>query len=147
MYLSPCAEATRLSIQAVNAANASILPIMLSTMALPEMEAEEMSHLSQLDVSMAAMSDTELHASLAVCHFHFVHPDCNLSCQGSCPFPSASQALVKNCELACSTKGAYAVDFVLPQEQKCLCGQGALSNDMHTCRRPERSSLTAWWTT
>ena len=52
--------------QAVNAANAPILPIMLSTMALPEMEAEERGLLSQLDASMAAMSDQELHASLAV---------------------------------------------------------------------------------
>ena len=40
---------------------------MLSTMALPEMEAEEKGLLSQLDASMAAMSDQELHASLAVC--------------------------------------------------------------------------------
>ena len=52
--------------QAVNAANAPILPIMLSTMALPEIEAEEKALLSHLDASMAAMSDSELHASLAV---------------------------------------------------------------------------------
>ncbi|CAL5229168.1 g12443 [Coccomyxa viridis] len=50
--------------KAVNAANAPILPIMLSTMALPEMEAEEKGLLSQTDASMAAMSDQELHASL-----------------------------------------------------------------------------------
>lgn len=50
----------------MNAANAPILPIMLSTMALPEIEAEEKALLSHLDASMAAMSDSELHASLAV---------------------------------------------------------------------------------
>lgn len=59
--------------QAVNAANAPILPIMLSTMALPEMEAEEKGLLSQLDASMAAMSDQELHAFLGVCHFGHIH--------------------------------------------------------------------------
>ena len=59
--------------QAVNAANASILPIMLSTMALPEMEAEEKGLLSQLDASMAAMSDQELHAFLAVCRLARSH--------------------------------------------------------------------------
>ena len=36
-------------------------------MALPEMEAEEKGLLSQLDASMAAMSDQDLHAFLAVC--------------------------------------------------------------------------------
>ena len=62
-----CTQTVVLFAQAVNAANAPILPIMLSTMALPEMEAEEKGLLSQLDASMAAMSDQELHASLAVC--------------------------------------------------------------------------------
>ncbi len=62
-----CTQTVVLFAQAVNAANAPILPIMLSTMALPEMEAEEKGLLSQLDASMTAMSDQELHASLAVC--------------------------------------------------------------------------------
>lgn len=53
--------------QAVNAANAPILPIMLSAMALPEMEAEEKGLLADQAASMDAMSDTELHALLAVC--------------------------------------------------------------------------------
>ena len=61
-----CIQTGLLFAQAVNAANAPILPIMLSTMALPEMEAEEKGLLSQTDASMAAMSDQELHASLAV---------------------------------------------------------------------------------
>ena len=52
--------------QAVNAANALILPIMLSTMALPEMEAEEKGLLADQAASMDAMSDTDLHAALAV---------------------------------------------------------------------------------
>lgn len=52
--------------QAVNASYATILPIMLSTMALPEMEAEEKALLAQRDASMAAMSDSEQHAALAV---------------------------------------------------------------------------------
>ena len=52
--------------QAVNAANAPILPIMLSTMALPEMEAEEKSLLADQAASMDAMSDADLHAALAV---------------------------------------------------------------------------------
>ena len=64
--------------QAVNAANAPILPIMLSTMVLPEMEAEENGLLSQLDASMAAMSDQELHAFLAVRHAH-VHSNGRMS--------------------------------------------------------------------
>ena len=53
-------------LQAVNASYATILPIMLSTMALPEMEAEEKALLAQRDTSMAAMSDSEQHAALAV---------------------------------------------------------------------------------
>ena len=53
-------------LQAVNASYATILPIMLSTMALPEMEAEEKALLAQRDASMAAMSDSEQHAALAV---------------------------------------------------------------------------------
>lgn len=53
-------------VQAVNASYATILPIMLSTMALPEMEAEEKALLAQRDASVAAMSDSEQHAALAV---------------------------------------------------------------------------------
>ena len=61
--------------QAVNAANAPILPIMLSTMALPEMEAEEKGLLADQATSMAAMSDTDVHALLAVCESLFsLHP-------------------------------------------------------------------------
>lgn len=67
---------------------------MLSTMVLPEMEAEELGHLSQLDSSMAAMSDTELHASLAVFHFQFVHPDCvNFLVGGAVHSPALPQPL------------------------------------------------------
>ncbi|CAK0786965.1 hypothetical protein CVIRNUC_010179 [Coccomyxa viridis] len=51
--------------KAVNAANAPILPIMLSTMALPEMEAEEKGLLADQAASMDAMSDADLHAALA----------------------------------------------------------------------------------
>ena len=60
------AQAMCRHMQAVNAANAPILPIMLSTMALPEMEAEEKSLLADQAASMDAMSDADLHAFLAV---------------------------------------------------------------------------------
>ena len=58
--------------QAVNAANAPILPIMLSTMALPDMDAEGKRLLADQAASMDAMSDTELHALLAVSPSHFI---------------------------------------------------------------------------
>ena len=60
------AQAMCRHMQAVNAANAPILPIMLSTMALPEMEAAEKDLLADQAASMDAMSDADLHAALAV---------------------------------------------------------------------------------
>ena len=116
--------------QAVNAANAPILPIMLSTMALPEMEAEEKGLLADQAASMDAMSDTELHAFLVVCHPFSACSHLPNSRLGDLPEQACS--LVR-----CPVR---APKRILRMRKPCQRSLITLS-----ASRPRKSSSTAWW--